>query len=243
MPLAGEPLFVQQVRRVQAAFLTGRVVVATTTDETDDRIAEICAQEGIECFRGHPTDLLERHYRTACHYDADIVLKIPSDCPLIDAEIIDKTISYFLQGDYDYVSNLHPATYPDGNDVEVMRLAALKEAFEEAGSSMEREHTTPFIWERPERFRIGNVEMEGGTDLSMTHRWTIDYEEDYRFIRAVYEKLYPANPLFGVRDILGLLERQPEIVVINASLAGVNWYRHHLDELKTISAKETKAFI
>lgn len=242
MPLTGKPLFVQQVRRVQAAFLTGRVVVATTLSRTDDAIVEICKKEGIECFRGHATDLLDRHYRAACQYGAEIVLKIPSDCPLIDPAIIDRTIAYYLdhENEYDYVSNLHPATWPDGNDVEIMSRDTLKQAHQDASLPMEREHTTPYIWERPERFRIGNVVMEGAADYSMTHRFTIDYEEDYRFIRAVYEELYPHNPLFGVRDILGLLERRPEIYAINAALAGVNWYRHHLDELRTVSTRETR---
>lgn len=243
MPLAGKPLFVQQVRRVQAAFLSGQVVVATTLSAADDRVVEICREEGIECHRGHAADLLDRHYRAACLYSADIVLKIPSDCPLIDPEIIDKVIAYFLEHEhlYDYVSNLHPATYPDGNDVEIMSVACLQEAHRHASSLMEREHTTPYIWERPERFRIGNVEMEGGVDYSMTHRFTIDYEEDYHFIRAVYDALYPSNPLFGVGDILSLLERRQDIYEINAELAGVNWYRHHLDELKTVSVGQTKS--
>ncbi|HVU54116.1 MAG TPA: glycosyltransferase family protein [Puia sp.] len=242
MPLAGKPLFVQQVRRVQAAFLSGQVVVATTLSAADDRVVEICREEGIECYRGHAADLLDRHYRAAHHYGADIVLKIPSDCPLIDPDVIDKVIAYYLRHEhcYDYVSNLHPATYPDGNDVEIMNLATLQAAHRHASSLMEREHTTPYIWERPERFRIGNVEMEGGMDYSMTHRFTIDYEDDYRFIRAVYEALYPSNPLFGVGDILSLLERRPDLYEINAELAGINWYRHHLDELKTVSAGQTK---
>ena len=242
MPLVGKPLFVQQVLRVRAAYLSGQVVVATTHSADDDRIVEICREEGIEYYRGHATDLLDRHCRAACMYSADIVLKVPSDCPLIDPEIIDRVIAYYLRHEhiYDYVSNLHPATYPDGNDVEIMSMATLQEAHSHATSLMEREHTTPYIWERPEQFRLGNVEMEGGRNYSMTHRFTIDYAEDYHFIRAVYEALYPSNPLFGVRDILSLLERRPEIYAINADLAGVNWYRHHLDELKTISPDQTK---
>ena len=242
MPLADRPLFVRQVERVQIAALSGRIVVATTHSAADDRIVETCRRENIDCFRGHTDDLLDRHYQAARFYGADIVLKIPSDCPLIDPAVIDKVIAYYLDNEdqYDYVSNLHPATYPDGNDVEIMPFSVLEQAWSDASKLMEREHTTPYIWERPERFRIGNVEMEGDTDYSMTHRFTIDYEEDYHFIRAVYEELYPSNPLFTVQDILDLLERRPDIYAINRHLAGVNWYRHHLDELKTVSAEETK---
>jgi spore coat polysaccharide biosynthesis protein SpsF len=242
MPLLGKPLFVRQAERVKAARLSGRVVVATTTDASDDPIEAVCRQEGLDCFRGDAHDLLDRHYQAALHFPADTVIKIPSDCPLIDPAIIDRVIAFYLDHieEYDFVSNLHPATYPDGNDVEIMTFPALERAWREASRPMEREHTTPYIWERGGQFRIGNVTMEGGKDHSMSHRFTIDYAEDYAFIRAVYDELYPSNPLFGVGDILALLERRPDIYSINAGYAGVNWYRHHLDELKTIDAKQTK---
>jgi len=240
MPLQGKPLFVRQAERVKAARLCGRVVIATTTEAGDDPIAAICAQEGLDCFRGDAHDLLDRHYLAALRYPAEAVIKIPSDCPLIDPAIIDQVISFYLEhaGEYDFVSNLHPASWPDGNDVEIMRFSALERAWREADRPLEREHTTPFIWERPELFRIGNVEYQ--QDLSMSHRFTIDYAEDYAFIRAVYDELYPANPLFGVEDILDLLGRRPDIYAINCGYAGVNWYRHHLDELKTVGAEQTK---
>lgn len=241
-PLSGKSLFVRQVERVMASRLCGQVVIATTTDPGDDLVCEVCRQEGLACFRGHGEDLLDRHYQAAVKYGADIVIKIPGDCPLIDPVVIDQVIAYYLENAdrYDYVSNLHPATFPDGNDVEIMPLAVMEEAWRQATRGFEREHTTPYIWERPERFRIGNVVMEGGADHSMTHRLTIDYEEDYRFIKAVWEELWPVNRLFGVRDILDLLERRPDIYAINRSLAGVNWYRHHLGELKTVAAEQTR---
>jgi spore coat polysaccharide biosynthesis protein SpsF len=242
MPLMGKPLFVRQAERVQAAALSGLVVIATTTEPQDDRIVETCAAEGLVCFRGDATDLLDRHYRAARQFDADVVVKIPSDCPLIDPVVIDQTISGYLDnpGLYDFVSNLHPASWPDGNDVEIMSFRAIEEAWKYADRQLEREHTTPYIWERPNEFRIRNVMMEGGVDYSMSHRFTIDYPEDYTFIRTVFEELFPANPLFGVRDILGLLETRPDIFAINHKWAGVNWYRHHLSELRTVGAEQTR---
>ena len=225
-----------------AATLCGEVIVATTLYPEDDLIAATCRQEGIACYRGDAADLLDRHYQAARIHRADAVVKIPSDCPLIDPVIIDKTIAVFLDvpGKYDFVSNLHPATYPDGNDVEIMSFSVLEEAWKNAGRPFEREHTTPYLWERPDRFRIGNVIMEGGVDYSMSHRFTIDYPEDYAFISAVFEELYPANVLFGINDILDLLERRPDIYAINRKWAGVNWYRNHLDELMTVGAGQTK---
>ena len=241
-PLCGKPLLARLVERVKMATLVGTVVVATTTDGDDDPIEALCHEEGYFCFRGHPTDLLDRHYRAGWQFDADIVVKIPSDCPLIDPRLIDRVLAAFLDGPerYDYLSNLHPPTYPDGNDVEVMTMPALETAWIEAARTMEREHTTPYFWEHPDRFHLGNVTWETGFDYSMSHRWTIDYEADYHFIYNVYAALYPQNPQFGLNDILQLLANQPHLAAINQHLAGVNWYRHHLDELKTVDPAMTR---
>lgn len=241
--LGGKPLLARMLERLQRVRTRSRVIVATTTDPADDPIVTLCDRLGVEVFRGHPTDLLDRHYRAAAAADAGIVAKIPSDCPLIDPEIVDRVFARFAAGDSDYVSNLHPASWPDGNDVEVMRFAALETAWREAALDMEREHTTPFLWERPERFRLANVAWDGAEacrDCSLTHRWTLDYPEDYEFIRRVFETLYPINPDFGCRDILRLVGDRPELAAINARYLGVNWYRHHLHQLKTVDARHTR---
>jgi spore coat polysaccharide biosynthesis protein SpsF len=242
MCIAGKPLFVLQAERIMASALCGTFVVATTTDSSDDLIEYICNKEGLKCFRGNPTDLIDRHYKAALQYNAGVVVKIPSDCPLISPGIIDTVIGFYLENStrYNFVSNLHPATYPDGNDVEVMSIEALEDAWLHADKPFEREHTTPFFWERPGQFKIGNVIMENGADLSMQHRWTIDYKEDFNFIKKVFNELYSGNPLFSYKDILLLLQKRDDIYRINSQLAGVNWYRHHLDDLKTITPGQTK---
>lgn len=244
LPLKGEFLFFRQLERIMSCTLTGTVVVATTTSKADDVVAEFCGQKKIPCFRGHPFDLLDRHYKAAELYGANIVVKIPSDCPLIDPAIIDKVIQFFLdnKNELDYASNLHPATYPDGNDVEIMHFKALENAWVNAVEGFEREHTTPYIWERPDKFRIGNVAMRHGQDYSLKHRWTIDYPEDYEFINKVYNHLYPLNSFFGMEQVLALINEHPEIYNINNHLVGLNWYRHHLDQLKTIDALQTKIY-
>ncbi|MCK6541818.1 glycosyltransferase family protein [bacterium] len=239
---AGQPLLGHIVRRIQSSRYAGTVIVATTSNESDDPIEFFCQKEGIQCFRGHPTDLLDRHLMAARLYRAQAVVKIPSDCPLIDPAIIDRVIEYYLahSDQYDYVSNLHPATYPDGNDVEIMNIAALTTAWKEAHRPMEREHTTPFFWENRERFRIGNVAWESGLDYSMSHRWTLDYAEDYELICRIYDALYKEDEVpFTIAQILTLLETRPELATINQRYLGVNWYRHHLDELKTVTSKST----
>lgn len=242
LPLADKPLLYRMYERVALSKLKGTIVIATTTDKADDKIESLCNEFEINCFRGHPTDLLDRHYQAARLYNADAVVKIPSDCPLIDSNIIDKVLQFYLDNTdkYDFVSNLHPATYPDGNDVEIMSFAALKNAWENAKLEFEREHTTPYLWENPDKFRIGNVVWETGLDYSMSYRFTIDYDKDYNFIKQVYDELYPINDKFTLKDILDLLSRKPEIKKINEEYCGVNWYRNHLNELKTINPEQTK---
>ncbi len=242
MCLAGKPLLLRLYERVKASRLSGTVVIATTTTKEDDAIVDLCKRENIEVFRGHETDLLDRHFKVAMKYDADAIVKIPSDCPLIDPAIIDKVLQHYILNcdEFDYVSNLHPATYPDGNDVEILSVETLKNAWINAKNDYEREHTTPYIWDNPQRFRIGNVIWETAFDYSMTHRWTIDYEEDFHFIFAVYKELYSEKPLFNLYDILNLLDRKPHIANINKKYLGANWYRNHIGQLATIKMEQTK---
>jgi spore coat polysaccharide biosynthesis protein SpsF len=234
------------VERVRRAALPTEIIVATTTLPADDPIRDLCAGNAVRCHSGHPTDLLDRHYAAALEAGADIVVKIPSDCPLIDPTVIDKVIDHYLCNAhrFDFVSNLHPPSYPDGQDVEVMPIGMLATAHREAIRDLEREHTTPFFWENPEQFRIGNVRWGIGLDLSMSHRWTIDYEEDYLFLSAVYDALYSDDdPAFGISKVLAFLNRNPGVATLNAHLAGVNWYRNHLGELRTIDSSMTRGSI
>lgn len=243
LPVAGKPMLVRQAERILHAQTPFDFVVATTTDDSDKFIRDLCRKEALACFSGHPTDLLDRHYQAALEYKSDAVVKIPSDCPLIDPAIIDQVLRFYLDhsDEYDYVSNLHPATYPDGNDVEVMSFAALEMAWNFADKDFEREHTTPYLWEHPDEFHIGNVQWECGLDYSLSHRFTLDYPEDYTFIRAVFEALWSQdNPVFALADILNLLELHPDLQLINAKYNGVNWYRHHLHELSTVKSHETR---
>ncbi len=242
LPILGKPLLIQMLERVKAAKLVDKIVIATSTNKDDDVIEKLCAEHGFTCFRGHFTDLLDRHYKATLEFDAEAVAKIPSDCPLIDPQVIDKVFKFYLDNidKYDFVSNLHPATYPDGNDVEIMSYSALKTTWKKATKDFEREHTTPYIWENPDMFRIGNVVWETGKDFSTTERWTIDYEEDYLFLKRIYEELYPVNPTFSLNDILNLLDEKPEIRKINAKYAGKYWYENHLTELNHIDEYKNK---
>jgi spore coat polysaccharide biosynthesis protein SpsF len=236
MPVAGAPLLARMLERVRAATTPFEIVVATTTDPSDDPVVDLCRAIDARVFRGHPTDLLDRHVMAAREIGADAVVKIPSDCPLIDPAAIDRVLSAF---EGDFTSNLHPATWPDGHDVEIMTMDALETAHREAKKPHEREHTTPFIWDQPHRFRCTNVTWETGRDLSMSHRMTIDYPEDYAFVSAVYDALHSSR-VFTLADVLDFLAKRPDIFALNAKYAGVNWYRNHLADLHTVRAEETR---
>jgi len=242
LPVLGETLLYRQIERLRRIRRPIRIVLATSTLPADDVIAEQAAIMRLDCFRGSLNNLLDRHYQAALRYSADLVLKIPSDCPLIDPAIVDRALDFYFahEGAYDYVSNLHPATFPDGNDVEIITPECLERVWKAAGRPFELEHTTPYIWENPHLFRIGNVVWATGLDYSMSHRFTIDYLDDYRFIQAVYETLYPINATFSCEEIIKLLSERPDIYMLNHRFAGVNWYRNHLDELTTIDSSMTK---
>ena len=124
LPLAGEPLLYRMYERVISSPLSGTVVIAIPNETADDPIETFCKEKNILLFRGDSFDLLDRHYRAGLKYEAEVVIKIPSDCPLIDPDVISKTINFYLDNSdkYDYVSNLHPQSYPDGNDVEIQRF-------------------------------------------------------------------------------------------------------------------------
>ena len=242
LPLAGAPLLQRMLERVRAAREIDDLVVATTVDDADQPVRELAARLGVRVHAGHPTDLLDRHLRAVEGMHADVVAKVPSDCPLIDPRVIDRVVRFFRANDdrYDFVSNLHPASYPDGNDVELMPRPLLEQAWREATRPHEREHTTPFFWDQPGRFRIGNVAWETGRDLSMTHRLTVDYQEDHALIAAVYQALHVEGAYpFSLGQILAYLEAHPAVFALNQRYAGVNWYRHHLAELRTVRASET----
>jgi spore coat polysaccharide biosynthesis protein SpsF len=241
-PILGKSLLNRMIERLQMICHEATIVIATSDSDQDNVIETESNTIGVPCFRGSLNNCLDRHYQAGLKYKADIIIKIPSDCPLIDPRIIDEALDFYFdhEGEYDFVNNLHPATWPDGNDVEIMTAACLEKAWKEASRPLEIEHTTPYIWENPDKFRIANIAWSTGLDYSMSHRFTIDYPEDYEFINRVYQELYPAKPNFTCDDILNLLDTKPEIYQINAKYAGVNWYRNHLDELKTVSEKQTR---
>ena len=236
LPCAGSTVLRRMIERVTAARTPDDVVVATTERGVDDAIADLASAAGVRCVRGSELDLLDRHLAAARETRADVVVKIPSDCPLIDPMVIDHVIGTFgALSKYtviDYLSNLHPPSWPDGFDVEVMTRDALEIAGREATRAIDREHTTPYLWDNPERFRTRNVCWDAG-DLSDRYRLTLDYPEDYQVIRGVFDQLWSPARCFDVADIVELLEERPALRELNRCHVGTGWTQRHRDELKT----------
>jgi spore coat polysaccharide biosynthesis protein SpsF len=212
-PILGKPMLLHQLERVRAARMPDRVAVATSRDRSDDPVAFLCEEAGFPCFRGDLEDVLDRFYRAAeALGPAEQVIRLTGDCPLADPAVIDAVAERHLAEGNDYTSNVMPPTFPDGLDVEILRLEALKRAWREAELPSQREHVTPYVNRHPNLFRIGN--LANGEDLSAL-RWTVDEPEDFEFVSRIYGELYPTNPRFGMGDVLELLAREPEWASVN----------------------------
>ena len=213
-PVLGRPMLALQLERAARARIE-RLLVATSEEADDDAVATLAEREGYGCFRGSLTDVLDRFYRAAEAARPDHVLRLTADCPLIDPRVIDRVIVEHLSGGYDYTSNTLRRTFPHGEDVEIMRFAALERAWREAASAYEREHVTPYLYGHPELFRLGSVEA----DEDRSHlRLTVDYPEDLELVRAVFAALYPGDPDFSAEEIAALFARRPELLRINAAV-------------------------
>jgi len=217
LPVLGKPLLEYQVERLRRVRLSDDLMIATTENETDEPVVELCRRLRVAYFRGPEDDVLSRYFGAALEMKADNIVRVTADCPLIDPEIIDQVIDVFKshRDQFDYVSNTLRQTYPRGMDAEVLPFNILKEAYAEAVQAEEREHVTPFIYLRPERYRLGSVANE--VDYS-PYRLTVDTGEDFQLIRLLIEKLYPGNPLFNLQDIMNLLLANPEWVAINSQV-------------------------
>jgi len=213
LDLYGTPILGHVVRRVQAASRISRVLVATTIHSEDDAVADWCSTAGVGCFRGSPGDVLDRFAKCIDEWPCRRLVRITADCPLIDPGVVDAAVALHESGSFDYVSNLHPPTFPHGLDIEVVSAALLKQVWEEATLPSHREHVTLYIRENRERFRFGNITF--GRDASR-FRVTVDRPEDYEFMKVFLGLIPPGIELPSLYEILRLLEAHPKIVAINS---------------------------
>ena len=209
LPLAGAPMIVRQVERVRRAARIDRLVVATSDQPDDDRLAAVLGEAGVEVFRGPLNDVLARFIGALDAFPADHVVRLTGDCPLIDADLIDATVDLLFERGADYSQNrLVDRGFPKGQDVEAITASALRRAAAAAVSREEHEHVTWGVWNHPELYRV--VRLEPPVDEGHV-RWTVDRPDDYAFVTAVYEALYPENPAFSSDDVRAFVRGRPDL--------------------------------
>lgn len=212
--LAGSTVLARVVNRTRSSPLISKAVVATSVVYSDDPIVHECDRLAVACFRGNEEDVLDRYYRAAQQFCADVVVRITSDCPLIDPELIDVVLRAFLERKADYATNALVITYPRGLDVEVFTYAALDQARRAAYEPYQRVHVTPYFYENPDKFKIVSLAADG--DYS-NHRWTLDTTEDLEVIQQIYRH-FRESPNVGWREVLSFVERCPEVSAINSNV-------------------------
>jgi spore coat polysaccharide biosynthesis protein SpsF len=212
LPLGGEPMLARLVERLKRVRLANAIVIATTTNDTDEPIVDLCRQLAVPCHRGSEHDVLARYAEAARAHRADVVVRITSDCPLIDPALIDQMIAVYEEGNSDCVSNMLPPTWPYGMAVEVFSAAALAQAHAEATQPAEREHVTPFLYTNPQRYRLRTVTSP--TDLS-GQRWTVDTPEDYELVQRLFDAVFAHHPEFTLADLLAAMQAHPDWLAIN----------------------------
>ena len=216
LDLAGDPMLVRCMRRIQRCKTITKVVVATTIHSADDRIVQLSNEYGWDCYRGSEDDVLDRYYKAAMAHSADVVVRITSDCPMIDTAIVDRVVKEFMERrqELDYACNFLPKrTFPRGLDTEVMHFETLERVWRADNDPASREHVTPYIYRNPSRFRIHGI--MGESDQSSL-RWTVDTAEDLVFVRLIYEHF--GHDHFSSQEVLDVLADHTEWSDLNCSV-------------------------
>jgi spore coat polysaccharide biosynthesis protein SpsF len=241
LDIGGQPMLVRVVTRARRARLVDQVAIATTSEASDDPVAELCAQSGYACYRGSQHDVLDRYFQAVCRFGGDVIVRLTADCPVIDPQVIDRTIAAFfgmnagrpadLQADlqaarpqhfdelaWDFAANRLPPpwgrTYPIGLDTEVCTFQALRRAWQEASQPYQREHVMPYLYDAPGRFRVLLVNHE--RDYGAL-RWTVDTPEDLGVLRRIYAA-FDGRDDFSWLEVLDLFQQHPELAQINAQV-------------------------
>jgi spore coat polysaccharide biosynthesis protein SpsF len=214
LPILGKPMLELLIERLQMAKLLDQIVVATTQNPTDDVVEHLTHSINVGCFRGSENDVLDRVLRAAHANEADVIVEITGDCPLIDPTVLDQVIRIYQIKNVDYVSNVLQKTFPHGMETQVFSTAVLEKVAQLTQDPIDHEHVSLYIYEHPEIFSLFNV----SSDLPEKYwdlRLTVDTPEDFQLIKEIYKLLYPQNPAFTLYDIVDLLEKRKDLIELN----------------------------
>lgn len=222
--ILGRPLLWYLVERVKKAKAINKIVIATTTNEVDRPIVEFAKDNDIDFFRGSEEDVLDRYYKAALEFKADVIVRVTSDCPLIDPKLIDDTIHLYKNTNAQYAANTVPpetSKYPDGSDVEVFSIKDLKRAHEEAKDPFDREHVTFYFWRYNNGFKIAQLDNYKNHSK---YRFTVDYPEDFEVVEFIIKELKKRNSFGHVDEIIEILDANPDIKTKNSKYYfGIGW--------------------
>jgi spore coat polysaccharide biosynthesis protein SpsF len=238
LSVCDKPLLIHLVERIKKSKIINKVIVATSSESEDELIYHVCKKKKIDVFKGSLNNLLNRYYYCAKKFKSDIIVRITSDCPLMDVNLIDKMLSNYLEKPVDYLSNIHPPTYPDGFDVEIFPFKILKKIMRFSKKEYEKEHVTPYLWDNPHLFNLMNYSEFKNDELYKKYRLTLDFKEDFYVISKIYNSLYFKNNFFSLNDVVKFIKKNQHILV-NKKLIKVNWYGKVYKKLRTISKKDT----
>ena len=224
LPLLGKPVIQHVYERILHCRNLDRIIVATSVNPEDDPIAHMFQQQGVPVFRGSAEDPLDRYYKTATQFHLSHVVRIMSDCPLVDPLIVDDIVAGYFHGGYDlfYLTG----EFPTGLDVTVFSYPALEKNWQEATLRSEREHITPYMNKHPELFKVGSIHKFKGL---LRHRWVMDYHQDYLFMQQIYKALYQPGKIFLSDDIVKFLNEHPHLLAINGHIPRGDAYRRLLE--------------
>ena len=216
MEINGKPLLWHVVNRLKYTELIDDIIVATTTDSKDDATEEWCNKNEIKCYRGSEDNVLNRFYMASVAFPCDVIVRVTADDPFKEPSIVDRIIKKLIDENLDIACNVFPPSFPEGLDCEVLKFNVLETMEKTTNDPYDREHVTPYIYNHPEKFKIGN--LTSSRQLS-NYRWTIDNEEDYEMVNAIYEKRKnQQEEILLMEEILEILEENPEIASINSDV-------------------------
>lgn len=220
MEIGKKPMLWHVVERTRQSKNVDEVILAIPDTKENNALEDFAIKNNIKCYRGSEENVLSRYYEAAKKFKADVIVRITSDCPLIDPTIIDEVVAKHIKTQADFTANLREGkgekrTFPRGLDVEVFSFSALEKSNFKAQNNFQREHVDSYIFENQDEFKIEAIDSE--EDFSSL-RWTVDEVKDLEFVREVYKKLYKEGKVFLMEDIISLLKKYPELAEVNSSV-------------------------
>lgn len=214
-PILNKPMIQWQIERLNQSKYIDKLIVATSVEDSDLPLVQLCNSLNVEVYRGSLNNVLDRFYQVALKTKPKLIVRLTGDCPLIDPTVVDEVIAFMKKGSFDYVSNSIEPTYPDGLDVEVFTFNTLQNIYSNAKLSSEKEHVTLYVANNKSLFNIGAY--KNSIDLSH-HRWTVDEQSDFELVTAIFEGMINLKENFQMEDVLLFLEKDEALINLNKNI-------------------------